>query len=128
MIVDASAVIAILLEEEDADRFGEALLRPVEKRISVVNAFEAALRLDNHEGRTRFDLETFLEQTGVRMEPATPAHMRQAREAHRRFGKGRHPARLNLGDCFAYALAKARDEPLLYKGGDFARTDIRSAL
>ena len=128
MIVDASAVIAIAFGESDADRFAAGLARPVAKRMSVVNYFEAAVRLDNTGKGLRFDLDGLLAASGVALEPATPAHARAAREAHVRFGKGRHPAKLNLGDCFAYALAKERNLPLLYKGDDFSRTDIEPAL
>jgi ribonuclease VapC len=127
MIVDASAVIAIALGEPDAGRFAAALARPVAKRMSVVNYFEAAVRLDNAGQGLRFDLDGLLSASGVALEPATPDQARAAREAHARYGKGRHPARLNMGDCFAYALAVERGEPLLFKGEDFARTDVRAA-
>jgi ribonuclease VapC len=95
--------------------------------MSVVNYFEAAVRLDNAGQGLRFDLDGLLSASGVALEPVTRAHARAAREAHARFGKGRHPARLNMGDCFAYALATERGEPLLFKGEDFARTDVRAA-
>ena len=71
-------------------------------------------------------LDAFLEEAGIEIAPVTPSQARLAREAHRRFGRGNHPARLNLGDCFAYALAKEAGEPLLYKGADFAQTDLRA--
>jgi ribonuclease VapC len=74
------------------------------------------------------DLDLFLAEAGVEIVPVTAAQARLAREAHRRFGKGNHPANLNFGDCFAYALAKERDLPLLFKGEDFTRTDLRPAL
>lgn len=128
MIVDASAVVAIALGEADADRYAAALARADAKRMSVVNYVEAAVRLDNAGQGLRFDLDGMLAASGVELEPVTAAHARAAREAHARFGKGRHPARLNMGDCFAYALAAERGEALLFKGEDFARTDLASAL
>ncbi len=128
MIVDASAVVAIALGETDAERFAGALSRPVAKRMSAVNFLGAAVRLDNAGQSLRFDLDAMLSACGVTVEPVTPAHARAAREAHARFGRGRHPARLNMGDCFAYSLAAERGEALLFKGDDFARTDLRPAL
>lgn len=72
-------------------------------------------------------LERYLEETGIRLEPVTVEHLEAAREAWRRFGKGNHPAGLNFGDCFAYALAEVSREPLLFKGEDFSRTDVAVA-
>jgi ribonuclease VapC len=79
------------------------------------------------EGKAR-ELDPLLAALEVKIAPTTSQQALLAREAYRRFGKGNHPAKLNLGDCFAYALAKARGEPLLFKGGDFDRTDVQSAL
>lgn len=77
--------------------------------------------------RRGYELDTFLENAGIELVPVTPEHLEVARRAWRRFGKGNHPARLNFGDCFAYALAVDMQEPLLFKGGDFARTDLEAA-
>jgi len=125
LIVDASAVVAIALDEADAGAFSAALGASTPKRMSAANHFEAALRLERGGG---FDLDALLALGAVSVVPATPAHARAALDAWRRFGKGRHPARLNMGDCFAHALAREAGAPLLFKGDDFSHTDIRSAL
>lgn len=125
LIVDASAIVAVALREPDAAVFGEALFTMEPKQISAVNYFEALLRLERDGG---FPLDAMLADARVTVVPATPAHARAALDAHRRYGKGRHPARLNMGDCFAYALALEGGEALLFKGADFARTDVRAAL
>jgi ribonuclease VapC len=124
MIVDSSAVLAIFFEEPEAPRFATLLAAPGAKRISAVNYLECAIKLDNVAEGASLELDAFLEDAGIEVAAVTHAHARTARLAHRRFGKGRHPAGLNLGDCFAYALAKASGEPLLFKGDDFSRTDL----
>ena len=97
--------------------------------MSVANALEASIVVEGHGGVAAGDeLDAFLETTRMELAPVTAEHLAAARRAWRRFGKGNHPAALNFGDCFAYALAEARGEPLLFKGDDFARTDIVSAL
>lgn len=129
MIVDASAVLAIVLNEEDASVFADAIVRADKASISAVNWLEAAIRVDRAGDASTsqaFDRFTAAEQIAVH--PVTFAQARLAREAHLIYGKGRHPARLNLGDCFAYALARESGRPLLYKGGDFALTDVEPAL
>lgn len=129
MIVDASAVLAILFDEEDAELFARVLHEVDDCRMSAVTYLEAAIRVDgagDAEAGEAFD--DFLTAAGVEIAPVTVAQARLARQAYRRFGKGRHPAGLNLGDCFAYALAVAGGEPLLCKGEDFARTDLQPAL
>jgi ribonuclease VapC len=130
MIVDSSAVIAILRAEPDAAAFAQAIAAAAERRMSAVNFAESAALIDASRdpiASRRFD--DFMQEAGIAVEAVTKAQARIAREAYRDFGKGSgHPARLNFGDCFAYALAKALREPLLYKGGDFARTDVASAL
>jgi ribonuclease VapC len=130
MIVDTSALIAILRAEPDAMLYARAIEAATSRRVSAVNFVEAAVVIDG--GRDpvasrRFD-ELFAAAQLV-VEPVTADQANIAREAYRDFGKGSgHPARLNFGDCFAYALAKVRREPLLYKGADFAQTDLQSAL
>jgi ribonuclease VapC len=130
MIVDSSAVIAILRAEPDAAAFAQAIAAAAERRMSAVNFVESAALIDASRdpiASRRFD--DFMQEAGIAVEAVTEAQARIAREAYRDFGKGSgHPARLNFGDCFAYALAKAMREPLLYKGEDFARTDIASGL
>jgi ribonuclease VapC len=128
--VDASAIIAILRQEPEAKTFTEAIEADPVRRVSAVNYVEAAVVIDRSGdpiASRRFD--EFVSMSQLRVEPITEAQARIAREAYRDFGKGSgHPARLNLGDCFAYALAKATGEKLLFKGADFAATDIGSAL
>jgi ribonuclease VapC len=130
MILDASAVIAILRDEPEAARFAQAIQDAGRRRISAVNYVEAAAVIDGSRdpvASRRFD--DLLREAGVTVEPVTQVQAKIARDAYRDFGKGSgHPARLNFGDCFAYALARAMGEPLLFKGGDFPHTDIASAL
>jgi ribonuclease VapC len=129
MILDTSAVIAILRDEPEAQLCARAIEDSAVRRISAANFVETAVVIDS--GRDpiasrRFD--DFIKEAQVVIEPVTEAQARVAREAYRDFGRGSgHPARLNFGDCFAYALAKIAREPLLFKGVDFAHTDIRPA-
>ena len=130
MILDTSAVIAILRDEPDAAAFAEAIEQAARRRISAVNYVEAAAVIDGSRdpiASRRFD--ELLREADVTIEAVSENQARIARAAYRDFGRGRgHPAKLNFGDCFAYALAKARREPLLFKGDDFAHTDVRRAL
>ena len=127
MIVDSSALIALLRDEPEASHFARALaVLGEDKRISAANWLEAAVVIDAARdpiASRRFD--EFVARAGLIVEPVTPEQARRAREAYRDFGKGSgHKAGLNFGDCFAYALASERGEPLLFKGDDFAATDI----
>jgi ribonuclease VapC len=124
MIVDSSAVLAVFFAEPEAAEIAALLAAPGPKRISAVNWLECAIKLDNAAPAAALELDAFLEEAGIVVAPATSAQARAARLAYRRFGRGRHPARLNLGDCFAYALARETGEPLLAKGEDFPATDI----
>lgn len=129
MIVDASALLAILLVEPDAERFIRALAEVETPRMSAVNFLEVAIRIDRENSvltLQRFD--SFMALSDIEVLPVSLDQTRIARLAYAEFGKGRHPAGLNLGDCFAYALAKERGLPLLFKGNDFPLTDIRPAL
>ena len=130
MIVDASALLAIVRGEPLAPRCFQALLGSPLSRISAANWFEAALVVDGlRDPEANRDFEELVEGFAIVIEPVTVNQVRLARDAYRRFGRGRgHPARLNFGDCFAYALAKESDEPLLFVGQDFAQTDLRSVL
>ena len=125
MIVDSSVVVAILALESGAREFVDAIERAAEGRMSVVSYVEAAIVLDSRNnpalGRR---LDDFIREARLVLEPVTVEQARRAREAYRDFGKGRHRAGLNFGDCFAYALAKDKGEPLLFKGNDFAKTDV----
>ena len=96
--------------------------------MSAVSFLEAAIVLESRSGAAAgHDLDAFLEAAEIELVPVTPDQARAARQAWRRFGKGNHPAGLNFGDCFSYALAESAREPLLFKGEDFARTDIEAA-
>jgi ribonuclease VapC len=130
MILDASAVIAILLDEPGFERYAAAIakMRPV--RVSAAGYLEAAIVVDGKRNpRLSRRLDDLIADSRTTIEPVTEKQARIAREAYRDYGKGSgHPAGLNFGDCFAYALARDLGEPLLYKGTDFAHTDIKSAL
>lgn len=130
MIVDTSALVAILRDEPEALSFVEAIANASMCRVSAASFVETAAVIDggrNPISSRRFD--DFFREAGLTIEPVTEAQAHIARAAYRDFGKGSgHPARLNLGDCFAYALARATGEPLLFKGGDFIHTDIAPAL
>jgi ribonuclease VapC len=125
--VDASALVAILLDEPEAEAFREFLLANPEARLSPVGYWEAATRLRGLRGDSGVvELDVVIRQLAIRIAPASENTARLACEAEVAFGK-RTPAKLNLGDCFAYALAKELGAPLLYKGDDFLRTDIQAA-
>jgi ribonuclease VapC len=125
MIIDTSALLAILFDESD----GPALLRRIAEApirlMSSANAVEAWIVADRHANPAKGPaLDALLETLGIDIVPVTVQHARLARTAYHTYGKGRHPAGLNFGDCFAYALAKATDLPLLFKGDDFGQTDV----
>lgn len=130
MIIDASALLAILRDEAEASTFARAIEATTTRRISAVNYVEAAVVIDSARdpvASRRFD--DLVREADVVIEPVTESHARLAREAYRDFGKGSgHRARLNFSDCFAYALAREKGEPLLFKGNDFVHTDVPSAL
>ena len=127
MIVDTSAVIAILFGESEAERYQEAIAEAPRCRISVVSFLEAAIVLESRGGSAAgHELDAFLEEASIELAPVTLDQAQAARLAWRRFGKGNHPAGLNFGDCFAYALAETAGEPLLFSGQDFARTGIEA--
>ena len=128
MIVDTSALVAVLFGEADAERYEDAIARAETCRISVANLLEVFIVVESRGGTAAGqECDAFLEKAGIDTEPVLPEHAQEARRAWRRFGKGNHPAALNYGDCFAYALARTTGEPLLFKGEDFARTDIEAA-
>ena len=127
MILDSSALVAILFREPEADAFVDRILVAAVKRISVATWVELMMVMARETDASMRDAEAFLADAEVQVEPVTLEQGRLARQAFLDFGKGRHPAKLNFGDCFAYALAKETDEPLLFKGNDFALTDIMAA-
>ena len=130
MIIDTSALIAILRDEPEAAACARAIEAASRRLVSAANFLEAAIVIDGSRdpvASRRFD--DLLREAQLVIEPVTESQARIAREAHRDFGRGSgHPARLNFGDCFAYALARLTGEPLLFKGTDFANTDITPAL
>jgi ribonuclease VapC len=128
MIVDSSAIVAILRREPEASAFLKSIESAGRRYVSAVSYVEAAIVIDRGGdaiARGRFD--DFFRTAQILIESVTPEQARIARQAYRDFGKGRHKAGLNFGDCFAYALAKDMNEPLLFKGKDFRRTDIGAA-
>lgn len=130
MIVDTSAIIAILRGEPDADRYVRAIGRSTEVLMSAGTYLETAIVVDgNRDPVLSGRLDDLLGAGHVNVEPLTKRHAEIARQAYRAFGKGSgHVAGLNLGDCFAYALARDFGQTLLFKGDDFAHTDVASAL
>jgi ribonuclease VapC len=124
VIVDSSVLISILHAEADAPAMANALQRG-RCAMSAVTFVETAIVIDCGDdpiASRRFD--DLVREAGISIEPVTPRQAEIARAAYRDFGKGRHLANLNFGDCFAYALAKEKGEPLLFKGGDFCHTDV----
>jgi ribonuclease VapC len=130
MIIDSSALIAILRAEPDAKLYAEAIAEAEKLRLSAANFLEAAIVIDgSRDPVASRRLDELVHAAEIKIEPVTESHALIAREAYRDFGKGSgHPAQLNFGDCFAYALAKSAGEPLLFKGNDFSHTDMASAL
>ena len=128
MIIDTSALLAILLGEPDAERYEDAIAAAWPRRMSAIALLEAAMVVESRGGaKAGHELDVLLEKAAVELVPVTSEHANAARRAWRRFGEGNHRAALNLGDCFAYALAKTTGEPLLFKGKDFTHTDIEPA-
>jgi ribonuclease VapC len=129
MVVDTSALVAILFGEPDAERFAHALGEAPARLLSAVTRVELSFVVEGRKGETgRADLELLLRDGAFDVIAVTQQQAEIAIEAFRRFGRGRHPAALNIGDCFSYALAAVSDDSLLFKGNDFALTDIRPAL
>jgi ribonuclease VapC len=129
VIIDTSAVIAILNQEPEAAAFVEAILQNNNRRLSAASYLEAGMVVDRStDPAARMALDALLTALAITIEPVTVEQARIARDAHRTYGRGSgHAARLNHGDCFSYALAREKDEPILFKGTDFTLTDIRYA-
>lgn len=127
MIIDTSAIIAILTAEPDAARFLQAIREGRPRRISAAGYLEVGVVIDRSpDPVVRAGVDDLLGRLNIAIEPITASQARIARQAYRDFGKGSgHSAGLNFGDCFAYALARELNEPLLFKGDDFGRTDIQ---
>jgi ribonuclease VapC len=129
IVIDTSALLAIIGDEPEASAFAAYIQAQEFRLMSVANLFEATIVVDRSKNKAKAtDFDAMLHRLGITFEAVTIAQINIAREAYRRFGRGNHPARLNFGDCFAYALAMQRGAPLLYKGNDFAQTDVRVAL
>ncbi len=127
MVVDTSALLAILFNEREAAKFSELIFQAEEVRISTASVLEASIVLEGRYEPTRLDLDGAIEELELTIVQFDESILPLARVAFRQYGKGRHPAALNFGDCISYATAKRFQEPLLYKGEDFARTDIMPA-
>jgi ribonuclease VapC len=129
MVIDTSVLAAIAFNEPEATAFRERIADDPIRLISAATVLEAAMVIETRLGAAAgADLDLWLYKAEVEVVPVTAEHADCARRAWRRYGKGRHPASLNFGDCFSYALAAISGEPLLYKGNDFSQTDIASAL
>jgi ribonuclease VapC len=128
MVIDTSAIVAILADEPERTRFVQMIAADEVRLLSAVSRVECTCVIEGRKRAAgRANLELFLREAAIEIAPVSADQAGIACEAFRRFGRGRHPAGLNIGDIFAYALAKATGEPLLFKGDDFARTDIASA-
>jgi ribonuclease VapC len=130
MIVDASALVAIVRKEPEADAFSFAIGRAKKPQMSAPTLFEASIVLDGQgSAEVSQRMDDVLDTLNLEIIPFTSAHAELARLAYQRFGKGSgHKAKLNFGDCMAYATAVDRGEPLLFKGNDFVHTDVKPAL
>ena len=125
MVIDTSALAAILFDEPERRSFNEKIEADPVRLLSAASFVEAALVIEARLGETGGrELDLFLHRAGIEVVAVDADQAESARRAFRRYGKGRHPAGLNFGDCFAYALAMARGEQLLFKGSDFTLTDV----
>jgi ribonuclease VapC len=128
MIIDTSAIIAVLFNEDDAKDYAQLITQSDSRRMSAATFVETAIVVETQTKTSGSrQLDAFLRRADIAIEPFTEEHAHIARQAFIDFGKGRHPAGLNYGDCFSYALAKATGEPLLFKGKDFSKTDLVAA-
>jgi ribonuclease VapC len=126
MVLDTSALVALLLDEPEAEDFRAAVEEDTMRLVSAATLLETALVIEARKGEPGGrELDTLIDKAEVVVVPVDAEHVSEARRAYRLFGKGRHAAGLNFGDLFAYALARTAGEPLLFKGDDFAKTDIR---
>jgi ribonuclease VapC len=128
MVIDTSAIVAIALNEPEAGTFEQRIAESPVRLISAATVLEAAMVIETRLGEPGgVELDLWLLKAGVEIVAVDAEQADQARRAWRRFGKGRHPAGLNFGDCFSYALSALTQESLLFKGEDFSRTDIEAA-
>ena len=128
MVIDTSAIVAIAFNEPDAETYEQKVVDAPRRFISAATILELSIVIEARLGEAgAAELDLWLYKAGVEVVAVDAEQIAIARRAWRNFGKGRHPASLNFGDCFSYALAKSRNEPLLFKGDDFSRTDIEAA-
>jgi len=128
MIIDTSALVAILLGEPEAEAFALTIAGDSKRLISAFTALETGIVIEAKKGESGgLELDLLLHQAKIELVPLTAEQFEIARLAWRKYGKGRHPAGLNIGDCCSYALAKCAGEPLLFKGNDFSQTDVNTA-
>ena len=129
MVLDTSALLALLLDEPEAEGFRAAVEEDTTRLVSAATLLETALVIEARKGEPGGrELDTLIHKADVVVVPVDADHVSEARRAYRRFGRGRHVAGLNFGDVFAYALARTAGEPLLFKGDDFAKTDIARVI
>lgn len=129
MVIDTSALLAILNYEAEAAQFATAIQDSSPQLISAASVLECAIVIEARYGEAGGKkLDELLRVAQINIEPVTAEQVTAARLAYRTYGKGRHPAGLNFGDCFSYALAKVTGEPLLFKGDDFSQTDIQTVI
>ena len=129
MVIDTSALLAILFQEGEAERITRAIVKATPRYLSAANLLEAGIVLQLRYGdEGSRDLDLLLHKLDITIISVTPKQANLARRAYKQFGKGLHPAGLNYGDCFAYALAKDEGMPLLFKGEDFSKTDVLVAV
>jgi ribonuclease VapC len=128
MVIDTSAVLAILFDEPERRTFNEKIEADTTRLMSAASYLEAAIIVDDRLGSEgERDFRLFMAEADIEVVSVTIEQAEIAREAYRRYGRGNHPAGLNYGDCFAYALASVASEPLLFKGNDFGKTDLPAA-
>jgi ribonuclease VapC len=129
MVLDTSALLALLLDEPEAEGFRAAVEEDTTRLVSAATLLETALVIEARKGEPGGrELDSLIHKADVVVVPVDAEHVTEARRAYRRFGKGRHAAGLNFGDLFAYSLARTSGEPLLFKGDDFTKTDISRVI
>jgi ribonuclease VapC len=129
MVIDTSAIVAILFGEPEARGFARAIDQDPLRLMSAISVLEATMVVESELGEAGGrELDLLLHRAGIEVVGFLPEQLEAARHAFRAYGKSRHPAGLNFGDCFSYALAKSTGQPLLFKGNDFVRTDVEACL
>ncbi|MFQ5790289.1 MAG: type II toxin-antitoxin system VapC family toxin [Acidobacteriota bacterium] len=129
MVIDTSALVAILLDEPGAEQIEDAISEDPVRLVSAASVLETSIIVEARFGEPGGrELDLLIHRAAIDIAPVTADQIEVARQAFRSFGRGRHPAALNFGDCFSYALSKTSGEPLLFKGDDFAQTDAESVF